>query len=189
MIKLTAKQLFLLKMTLGVVIANAAGRTLADRISSSGRWDGAFISSFFPLVCILVMQWILLSDYLPTWWMITGLIGCILSASVMGTINFYISEQIFRIIIRELNIFNNTFRGILVALPQWFVLQHKRGYMWVLANGVGWLLSAAYRNLIFYQQHDFGRILISETSFIPVGLLLSLYLYSYVYKVNIQEIH
>ncbi|RPJ24304.1 MAG: hypothetical protein EHM33_18250 [Chloroflexi bacterium] len=189
MIRLTVKQLFLLKMTLGVVIANAAGRTLADGISFSGRWDGAFIYSFLPLTCIVVMQWILLSDYLPKWWMITGLIGCVISASVMGTINFYVPDQIFRLIIRELNIFNNTLMGILVALPQWFVLKHKRGYMWVLANGIGWLLSAAYRNSIFYQQHDFWRISISETSFIPVGLSLSLYLYSYVYKVNTQEIH
>jgi hypothetical protein len=134
------------------------------------------------------MQWILLSDYLPKWWIITGLIGCIISASVMGTINFCVSEQIFRLIIRELNIFNSLLMGTLVALPQWFVLKHKHGYMWVLANGVGWLLSAAFRNLIFYTPaNDFIRTLIRETSFVPLGLLLGLYLYSCIYKSNTQE--
>jgi hypothetical protein len=185
----TTKQIFLLKVTLGIIIGNAAGRTLADSIHFSGRWDGAFIHSFFPLICIVIMQWILLSDYLPKRWIISGLIGCIISAAVMGTINFYVSEQIFRLIIQELSIFDALLMGILVAFPQQFILKNKRGYMWVLANGIGWSLSGALNNLNFYLQvKDFIRTLIWEASFIPLGLLLSLYLYSYIYKPNNQEI-
>jgi hypothetical protein len=189
MIKPTTKQMFLLKMTLGIIIAIYAGRTLADRASFSGRWDGVFFDSFFPLTCIVIMQWILLSDYLPKRWIIAGLAGCIISASVIGTINFYVSEQIFRLIIRELNMFDALLKGMLVSIPQWFVLKHKKGYMWVLANAIGWLLSAAFNNLNYYLRvKDFVRVLIWETSFIPLGILLGLYLYSYVYKQNNQEV-
>jgi hypothetical protein len=131
MIKPTTKQILSIKVTLGLIIGNDAGLALAHSIHFSGRWDSAFIYSFFPLICIVIMQWILLSDYLPKQWVITGLIGCIIAASAMGTINFYVSEQIFRLIIQELNIFNSLWKGILVSLPQSFTLKNKRGYIWM----------------------------------------------------------
>jgi hypothetical protein len=188
MMKPTTRQVFLLRITLGVIIGNAAGRTFADGMNFSGRWAGAFIYSFLPLLCIVLVQWIMLFDYLPEWWIATGLIGCIISASVMGMINFYVPEQVFRLMIRELNMFNSLLLGSLVALPQWFVLKHKHGYMWVLANGIGWLLSAAFRNLIFYiPANDSMQALMRETSFILLGLLLGLYLYFYVYKPDIKK--
>jgi len=186
--KLTPKQVFLLKATLGIIIANNAGGYLSYRIPFSGRWDGAFNGAFFSLIGIVIIQWILLSDYLPKGWLVTGLIGCIISASAMGTINYHVSEQIFRLIIQEYNIACGLLMGILASIPQWFVLKHQRGYVWVLANGIGWMLSSAFDNLNFYLQvTDFARLLIREISFMPLGILLSLYLYSHLYKPNNRE--
>jgi hypothetical protein len=175
-------------MTLGIIIGNDAGNCLASRIPISGRWDGAFIASFLPLMYIVIIQWILFSDYLPKRWVITGFTGCIIAAAVMGTINYCVSEQVFRLIIQEYSIVTSLLMGILVSLPQWTLLKHKGGYEWVLANGIGWLLSAICRNLNFYiRVDDFVRALIWEASFIPLGILLGLCLYSYVYKRSSQK--
>ena len=188
MIRPTTKQIFLLKMTLGIMIANDAGTYFSSRIPFSGRWDGAFWGSFFPLLYIIIIQWILLSIYLPKRWIAAGLIGSLISASVMGTINYYVSEQIFRLIIQEYNVITSLLVGILVSFPQWFILQDRRGHIWVLANGIGWMLAAACTNLNFYiRVSDFVRGLIWEASFIPLGILLSLYLYSYAYERRSQN--
>jgi hypothetical protein len=165
------------------MIANDAGSFLSNRVPSSGRWDGAFVGSFFPLVSIVIMVWILFSGYLHKEWIPAGLIGCVISASIMGVINYQISDQIFRIIIQELNIVNRLLMGLLVSIPQWCILKHKERYVWVFANSIGWALSGALLNLNFYLQvNSVVRTLIREISFVPLGLLISLYLYSYIYK-------
>jgi hypothetical protein len=192
MIKPTKKQNFLLKIVLGTIIASEAGVLLAlhtDFVFLGGFTPG-FIYTFFPLACIVIMQWILLSDYLPEWWLVTGFIGCVISATLVGVIHFFVPLELYSSYSKELNALNAFIAGILVALPQCFILRNKRGYLWVLANGVGHLISVIYGRAIFYPMVgevvalSFARTLILETALIPIGLMLGLYLYSYVYNSN-----
>ncbi len=183
MIKSGSKQIFLLKMTLATVLGYEAGWKLSDGFHPSGIWDGIFIYSFCSLIGIVIMQWVLLSDYLPNRWVIAGLAGCILSAGVSATINYSVPEQYFRLVVKELNIFGGLLTGILVAAPQWFVLKHRRGDLWLGANAVGWLVCAVYRSLANQPQlAEILRTFILDTSLLPLGLFLSYYLYSYIYQ-------
>ncbi len=200
MIKPTTKSIFLLKITLSVIIAKTTGELLALRAypsvypTENGRWVPAIISTFFVLSCIVILQWILLSDYLPKWWAITGFIGCVIAAFTIGAIHFFVPVETYRLYAQELNIFNYFLMGTLVALPQWFLLKRKRGYLWVLANGTGWLSSIIFGGMIFYPQVKdiFSlaviRTIILETSTLPLGLLIGLYLYTYIYNSNNPQV-
>ena len=131
-----------------------------------------------------------MSDYLPKWWSVTGFIGCVISATLVGAIHFFVPLEFYGSYDKELNSFNAFIAGIVVALPQWFILRNKRGYLWVLANGVGHLISVIYGRAIFYPMVgdvaalSFARTLILETALIPIGLMLGLYLYAYIYNLN-----
>ena len=192
MIQPTTKRFFLIKIVLSTIIANAAGGLLAlhtDPVSMGG-WKTSIIYTFFPLALIVITQWVLLSDYLPKWWIITGFTGCVIAASTIGAIHFFVPVETYRLYARELNTFNYFLMGTLVALPQWFLLKRKRGYLWVLANGAGWLSSIIYGDVIFYPQIKdifslaFIRTIILETSTLPLGLLIGQYLYTYIYNSN-----
>lgn len=196
MIQPITKRFFLLKIVLSTIIANAAGGLLAlhtDPVSMGG-WKTSIICTFFPLALIVITQWVLLSDYLPKWWTITGFIGCVIAAFTIGAIRFFVPVETYRLYVQELNIFNYFLMGTLVALPQWFLLKNKRGYLWVLANGTGWLISIIYGGVIFYPQVKdvfslaFVRTIILETSTLPLGFLIGLYLYIYIYNSNNPQV-
>jgi hypothetical protein len=187
--KLASKQTFVFKIILGVILAHNAGNLLSlhmDPVSmpTIGGWKSAFTYTIFPLVCIVIVQWILLSDHLPKWWVVAGFIGCTFASFAMGATHFIIPAEIYLSHGIALSYINNFLIGILVALPQWFLLGNRRGYLWVLANGIGWIASILTRNAIFSLPFDKPllplKTLFLEVAYFPLGLALGLYLYSYI---------
>src|SRR5688500_7452516 len=85
-----ARLMFVLKMILGTILASAAGAFLASEAEYSDlalrSWVPGFIYTFFPLVCLVLIQWLLLSDYLPKWWLTLGILGSLIAGATIGII-------------------------------------------------------------------------------------------------------
>ena len=192
MAKQEKKLIFLLKIILGTVFAIEAGRVIAFQAEYSNRDLGSFVPgfvyTFFPLACVVIMQWLLLSEYLPKWWVTLGILGSIVAGIAVGIMFLYIPNEVYNSHNFEIGIFKAFFSGLLAALPQWLLLRSKKGYLWVLANSLG-LAIESWRSIFYIPVQEvfflaLARMLILEASVLPLGLMLGLYLYSHVYKPN-----
>ena len=179
-------------MILGTLFAILAGEVIASQVEYTnqilGKWVPGFIYTFFPLACVVLMQWLLLSDYLPKWWITLGIIGSAVAGTIVGLIFLYVSSETYNAHQLEIGSVNAIVSGMLAALPQWFLLKGRKGYLWVLANGLGRTIRFVGWYLIFYPPVDdsfflaFARMLILESPVIPLGLMLGLYLFKYILK-------
>jgi hypothetical protein len=185
-----ARLIFLLKMILGTILACAAGAFLASEAEYSDlalrSWVPGFIYTFFPLACLVLMQWLLLSDYLPKWWLTLGIIGSLIAGVTIGVIYLRLTNE-------TSNLYAETgilalVSGILASFPQWFILKNKKGYLWVLSNGLAGAIQVIVLRLVFYPAVQGGfylalvRFLVMQLPIIPLGLALGLYLYTFVYE-------
>ncbi|HCK67557.1 MAG TPA: hypothetical protein DIW23_07415 [Anaerolineae bacterium] len=187
------KQIFLLKITLGTIFAMEMG---AELFAISGNpyqlqrpWASGFLFTFFHFLCIVIMQWLLLSDYLPKRWITLGFVGCIIASIVSGIIYQVFSFEAWFSYNFEIKIFARIISGALFALPQLFVLQGRKGYLWILANSIAWTIQYIGWELImsytsYYDLFLFIRILVVESPNVALGLFLGIYLYIYVYNHN-----
>ncbi len=184
--KLTNKQTFIVKITLGIMFAINAGGTIGYSIASVSIAPFIFpyfIHSFCYLTCVLIIQWILLSSYFPKQWFLSGLVGCLISAILVQTltplspfnppnIRFYLVDAFLYLLM-----------GLVAVIPQWILLG-KQGYLWALLNAVGWALNHIYTSLLIYPIFSvvpfYVVIFITVTNGLLLGLLLSLFLYKVV---------
>jgi hypothetical protein len=189
----TTRLIFLIKMTLGTILAIAAGGVWASEAEYSELalrgWLPGFIYTFFPLTCLLIMQWLLLSDYLPKWWVTLGIIGCIIAGITVGLIFFTVDNETYNSYDLEISVLNALIAGVAAALPQWLLLKGKRGYLWVLSNGLGRAIQVTGFRLVFYPPIVYGgfylafrRFVILQLPIVPLGLALGLYLYQFIYE-------
>jgi len=185
-------QISIIKITLGIVFAMNAGERIGYSIASVSI--PFFMHSFFPLVCVLAIQWILFSRFLPKQWFVNGLIGCLISACFI---------QIMRQITRPSSPFNPPdlkfylldafmyfLMGLVAVLPQSIFLG-KQGVWWILLNAVGWSLNHIFASLWSYPFFNVPSLVlpIAIANGLPLGLLLSLYLYKVAngeYKQNMK---
>jgi hypothetical protein len=185
------QSIFLLKVVLGITFASLAGSTLAFEAEFSdpnlGRFAPAFIYTVFPLACVVIMQWLLLSDYLPRWWVALGLIGSVIAGIAIGIMFLYVSNEIYNAHTFTIGSLKAIISGFLAAFPQYFLLKRKKGGLWILANGLGQVIQYIVWSATFYLPiHDryflpsFIRMLILELPVILFGLVLGLYLYYYI---------
>ncbi|MBC7877417.1 MAG: hypothetical protein H7Y59_09635 [Anaerolineales bacterium] len=194
MLKQTTKLEFFLKVALAVMFAIEAGNDIASLTEYSSpilqEWLPAFIYTFYPLACIVIMQWVLLSECLPKWWVFLGLVGCVLAATTVGIMFQFITNETYILYGFEIQTFRAIVSGILMTLPQLFVLKGKKGYLWVLVNSIGLAVRFIGWWIIFIPPiHDsfylaFLRMLVLESPNILFGLILGLYLYAYIYNPN-----
>ena len=85
------------------------------------------------------MQWVILSERLPKWWMLTGFIGCLLAALATDKTNFFIMTNLLSYnLLFYHEVFNDFMSGLLFAVPQSFLLKGSKGFFWLLVNGLGW---------------------------------------------------
>lgn len=189
--KLTKKQVFIIKTTIIIMFAVSAGKHANSILTAVdvGPFISPFLYFFFLLICVLIAQWILWSDHLPKWWMLSGFVGCLVSSALVG---YLISSAIVGKLshLSTLNladrfniegVFEYFFAGIIAAIPQGFLLKQK-GYLWVLLNGIGWALNNAYVAIlgysVFFGFPAYTNISMAATNGLLLGILLSPYLYS-----------
>lgn len=189
--KLTKNQVFIIKTTIIIMFAVSAGKHANSILTAVeiGPFISPFLYFFFLLICVLIAQWILWSDCLPKWWMLSGFVGCLVSSALVG---YLISSAMVGKLshLSTLNLadrFNIEgvleyfFAGIITAIPQGFLLKRK-GYLWVLLNGIGWALNNAYVAILVYSVFSgfpaYVNILMAATNGLFLGILLSPYLYS-----------
>jgi hypothetical protein len=188
---MTNQSTFLLKIIIGTTFASLAGSALAFEAEFSdpnlGKFVPGFIYTVFPLACVVIMQWLLLSDYLPKWWVVLGIIGSVIAGTIVGIMFLYVSNEIYNTYTLTIGSLKAIISGVLVAFPQYFLLKRNKGFLWILANGLGQVIQYIVWNAIFYLPiHDrtflpsFARMLIWELPVILFGLILGLYLYYYV---------
>jgi hypothetical protein len=193
MVNQTTKLMFLLKIILGTILAMAAGGVLASQAEYSDLalrgWLPGFIYTFFPLTCLVLVQWLLLSDYLPKWWITLGVIGCMIAGTIIGLIFLTINNETYNSYNREIGTLNALASGILASFPQWFLLKGKKGYLWVLSNGLGRAFQVIGFHLVFSPPIvdgafylAFMRFVILQLPIVPLGLALGLYLHTFVYE-------
>jgi hypothetical protein len=186
-------------MTLGTILAIAAGGVLASQAEYSDLalrgWLPGFIYTFFPLTCVVIMQWLLLSDYLPKWWITLGIIGCIIAGTIIGLVFLTVKNETFNSYYREIGTLNALLSGILASFPQWLLLKGKKGYLWILSNGIGRAIQAISFYFVFYPPIVNGafylalmRLLILQLPIVPLGLALGFYLYTFVYEPNHSQL-
>ena len=194
--KLTARRTFLLKMVLGMILALHAGETMAhiviDPYWESGLWGyffPEFFYTFFPFICIVIMQWLLFSEHLPNHWVVLGLVGSLIAAIVIGFIFLELTQETYT---AEIRILNAAISGFLLALPQWLVIKDKRWYLWIVANSVGLLIySVGWNILANIQVTNHFYFALRQTikiPLIPFSLMLGIYLYSAFYKSSNEQI-
>jgi hypothetical protein len=184
--------MFLLKMILGTILAIAAGGVLASQAEYSDlalrSWVPGFVYTFFPLTCLVLTQWLLLSDDLPKWWVTLGIVGSLIAGTSIGIIFLYVTNETYNVYDLEIGILNALVAGVLVSLPQWFILRGKKGYLWVLSISLGLAIQFIGWRVVFYPPvHEafylaLVRMLILQLPVVPLGLALGLYLYTFVYK-------
>ncbi len=195
--KQTIKQTFLLKMTIGMLFAIHAGGVIASiaeypylNLGRLSHFTPGFIYTFFPLACIVAMQWLLLSDHLPKWWIALGFSGCVIAATVVGIFYLFVTNDIYNSYELELQTFKGAIAGIFLALPQLIILRDKKVYLWTLANGIGLAIYffGAYSIIGVPVQNGsyftLERVLSLVIPIIPFGLMTGLYLYTYIYQPN-----
>ena len=173
-IKLSEKQVFVLKATLGTILALNAGDYLALRtdIGFYRTFSGDLNYWLFPLLCLVAIQWILASEYLPKGWVFTGIVGCIIVIPVMA-ITYYL----------QMLLLNEFAKGFFATIPQSFLMRNRNGLLWVLANSVGWILSALYSNIHIHLLQAIASIPILQTFIyhtydFPLGIMIGLSLYN-----------
>lgn len=193
MIKQTTKTEFLIKASLALAFAIIAGGDVAfqaEYFSHAPFFSlvAGFVYTFYPFACIVIMQWILFSDYLPKWWVALGFVGCTIAAIMVGIIFQFITKEFYNPFNLVMGTSRTFMSGMLLALPQLYTLKGSKGYLWVLANGVGWAIQfIAWLKLFFPPINDsfflaFLRMLILESPSILYGLMIGLYLYVYIYN-------
>ena len=181
--RLTDKQILIIKTTLAIMFAVNAGENIgyvAATLSVVPFIFPFFVRSFFYLVCVLIVQWILFSDRLPKWWFINGFIGCLISAFLIEillplssfsppSIQYYIVDMLRYLLV-----------GLIAVVPQSIFLG-KQGYLWLLLNALGWAFNQIYISLLIYPIFStvpfYIVILITATNGLPLGFMLSLYLH------------
>ncbi|MFT3890312.1 MAG: hypothetical protein QM730_01650 [Anaerolineales bacterium] len=194
--KSTAKQAFLLKIFFGMILAFHAGETMAhivvDPYWESGLWGHFFPEFFytlFPFICIVIMQWLLFSEYLPSHWIVLGLLGSLIAAIVIGFIFLELTQETYT---AEIRILNGAISGFLLALPQWFIIKNKKGYLWIVANSIGLLMYPVgwkiLENIQATNQFYLAIKQVIKLPLIPFSLMLGLYLFSSFYKPSSVEV-
>jgi uncharacterized membrane protein YeaQ/YmgE (transglycosylase-associated protein family) len=182
---------FILKIILGTIFATLAGDVLASQAEFSdpnlGRFAPGFIFTVFPLACFVIMQWLLLSEYLPKWWVTLGIIGSVVAGIIVGIMFLYISNETYNAHTLLIGSLREIVSGALVALPQYLLLKRKKGYLWILANGLGKAIEHIVWYAIFYPPINDGsflpsivRMLVLQLPVILFGLSIGFYLYYYV---------
>lgn len=192
MSKQATKSEFILKLTFAMIFAIATGATVFPHAAQTEQllipWISGFLYTFSHFLCIVIMQWLLLSDYLPKGWITLGFIGCFVAAIISGIILQAFSFEAWFSYGYEINILDRVISGALFAFPQLFVLRGKKGYLWILANVIGWTVQyigwELWASTLYSDYFPLFRILFAESPNIPLGLLLGLYLYTYVYRPN-----
>ena len=186
------KSEFILKITIAMIFAMEMGVDLFATAGHSNQllipWISEFMFTFFHLFCIVIMQWLLLSDYLPKGWIALGFIGCTIAAVISGIIFQVIPFEAWFSYDYEIKILDRVISGALFAFPQLFVLRGKKSHLWILANIIGWTLQYIGWELrastLYNDYFPLFRILFFELPNIPLGLSLGYYLYTYVYRPN-----
>ncbi|HQU37113.1 MAG TPA: hypothetical protein PLR65_11065 [Anaerolineales bacterium] len=181
-IELSEKQVFVLKVILGTILALNAGDYLALRTDMG--FDRTFrldlVYWFFPLFCFVVMQWILSSEYLHRGWVVAGIIGCATVTPVVAIGYYYVfSDSIYR----SYYLIFYFLMGVFATAPQGILLRNKDGLLWVLANGVGWVLVTLYFNTRIHLLQPIPSLpilqtFIYHTYYLPLGILVGLSLYN-----------
>ena len=191
MMKQTTKQEFIFKTAFAMIFAIETGASVFSNVGQPGQllrpWISGFLYTFFHFSCIVIMQWLLLSDHLPKGWIKLGFVGCTIAAIISGFIYEVIPFEAYFSYDFEIKILNAFVSGTLLALPQILFLKSKKGYLWILANGVGWAIKligreTIYSHTTYYDFFPLFKILFVELPIIPLGLFLGLYLYTYVYN-------
>ena len=184
--KLSEKQIFVIKATLGIMFAVNTGNNISYVIANLSIVPFIFpffIRSFSYLVCVLIIQWILFSGHLPKRWFVYGIIGSLVSAFVIEQLvplSPYNPPSFQYYVIDALRYF---VMGLIAVIPQGYLLR-KYSYVWILLNGLGWGLNQVYQSLLIYPAFSivpfYMVILITITNGLPLGLVLSWYLYKIV---------
>lgn len=188
-IRISEKQVFILKAILGTILALNAGNYLALR-TDVGFDRTFFVDSiywFFPFLCLVIMQWILSSEYLHKGWVFAGIVGCVLVIFLDGIIYFYVPKSVYHSYFLQVVLLTNFLMGFVATIPQGLLMKNRDGLLWVLANSIGWAFSFLYSNTHFHLFQPIQSILLMQTLIyhtynIPLGLLVGLSLYSI--KVN-----
>ena len=184
-IKLSEKQVFVLKATLGTILALNAGDYLALRtdIGFYRTFSGDLNYWLFPLLCLVAIQWILASEYLPKGWVFTGIVGCIIVIPVMAITYYYVPAWVYKSYYLQMLLLNEFAKGFFATIPQSLLMRNRNGLLWVLANSVGWILSALYSNIHIHLLQPIAsspilQTFVYHTYDFPLGIMIGLSLYN-----------
>lgn len=181
--KLTNKQIFIIKSTLGIMFAYQAGGHIGYDINSIDSTFPSFINSFFVMICVLIIQWVLFSKHLPKKWLSSGVWGVVFSAFLVGILLPISLVQLPDPRYYSFDLVRHLLMGLVVAIPQGILLKENGG-SWVLFNVIGWGMHYIFTDLLIHLTIGIMSfsvfMLINASSGFWLGVILSLSLYKLV---------